>query len=48
VVISPHQANFLAPLLGTEEGEAPTSTTFSHINYMPALGKQITVGQLIE
>jgi hypothetical protein len=32
----PHQANFLAPLPGTEE-EAPTSTTFFHINYAPAV-----------
>jgi hypothetical protein len=31
----PHQANFLAPLPGTEEEEAPTSTTFSHVNYAP-------------
>jgi hypothetical protein len=29
--------NFLAPLPGIEEEEAPTSTTFSHINYAPAL-----------
>jgi hypothetical protein len=28
----PHQANFLAPLPGIEEEEAPTSTTFSHVN----------------
>jgi hypothetical protein len=32
----PHQANFLAPLPGIEEEEAPTSTTFSHVNYAPA------------
>jgi hypothetical protein len=32
----PHQANLLAPLLGTEEEEAPTSTTFLHVNYAPA------------
>jgi hypothetical protein len=32
----PHQANFLALLSGTEEEEAPTSTTFSHVNYAPA------------
>jgi hypothetical protein len=31
-----HQANFLAPLPGIEEEEAPTSTTFSHVNYAPA------------
>jgi hypothetical protein len=31
----PHQANFLSPLLGIEEEEAPTSTTFSHVNYAP-------------
>jgi hypothetical protein len=28
--------NFLAPLPGTEEEEAPTLTTFSHVNYTPA------------
>jgi hypothetical protein len=28
--------SFLAPLPGIEEEEAPTSTTFSHINYAPA------------
>jgi hypothetical protein len=33
----PHQANFLAPLSGIEEEEAPTSTTFSHVNYAPTL-----------
>jgi hypothetical protein len=37
VVICPHQANFLAPLPGTEEEEAPTSHTFSHVNYAPAI-----------
>jgi hypothetical protein len=26
--------NFLAPLPGIEEEEAPTSTTFSHVNYI--------------
>jgi hypothetical protein len=31
-----HQANFLAPLPGIEKEEAPTSTTFSHVNYTPA------------
>jgi hypothetical protein len=31
-----HQANFLAPLPGTEEEEAPTSTISSHVNYAPA------------
>jgi hypothetical protein len=31
-----HQANFLAPLPGNEEEEAPTSTISSHINYAPA------------
>jgi hypothetical protein len=28
-------SNFLAPLPGTEEEEAPTSTTRSHVNYAP-------------
>jgi hypothetical protein len=28
--------SFLAPLPGIEEEEAPTSTTFSHVNYTPA------------
>jgi hypothetical protein len=28
--------NFLAPLPGTEEEEAPTLTKFSHVNYTPA------------
>jgi hypothetical protein len=28
--------NFLAPLPGTKEEEAPMSTTFSHVNYAPA------------
>jgi hypothetical protein len=28
--------SFLAPLLGIEEEEAPTSTTLSHVNYTPA------------
>jgi hypothetical protein len=32
----PHQDIFLAPLPGIEEEEAPTSTTFSHVNYAPA------------
>jgi hypothetical protein len=32
----PHQDFFLAPLPGIEEEEAPTSTTFSHVNYAPA------------
>jgi hypothetical protein len=32
----PHQANFLAPLPGIEEEEAPTSTSFSHVNNAPA------------
>jgi hypothetical protein len=31
-----HQANFLAPLPGIEEEEAPTSTTRSHVNLAPA------------
>jgi hypothetical protein len=31
-----HQANFLAPLPGIEEKEAPTSTTLSHVNLAPA------------
>jgi hypothetical protein len=31
-----HQANFLAPLPGIEEEEAPTSTTLSHVNLAPA------------
>jgi hypothetical protein len=31
-----YQANFLAPLPGTVEEEAPTLTTFSHVNYAPA------------
>jgi hypothetical protein len=33
--------NFLAPLPGLEEEEAPTSTTFSHVNYAPALYKPL-------
>jgi hypothetical protein len=32
----PHQDFFLAPLPGIEEEEAPTSTIFSHVNYVPA------------
>jgi hypothetical protein len=32
----PHQDSFLAPLPGTEEEEASTSTTFSHVSYAPA------------
>jgi hypothetical protein len=28
--------NFLTPLPGIEEEEAPTSTTLSHVNYAPA------------
>jgi hypothetical protein len=32
----PHQNSFLVPLPGIEEEEAPTSTTFSHVNYAPA------------
>jgi hypothetical protein len=32
----PHQANFLAPLPGIEEEEAPTSTKCSHVNLAPA------------
>jgi hypothetical protein len=31
-----HQEIFLAPLPGTEEEEAPTSTTRSHVKYTPA------------
>jgi hypothetical protein len=30
--------NFLVPLPGIEEEEAPTSTIFSHVNYAPAPG----------
>jgi hypothetical protein len=29
-------SSFLAPLPGNEEEEAPTSTTSSHVNYVPA------------
>jgi hypothetical protein len=29
-------ANFLAPLPGIEEEEAPTSTTLSHVNLAPS------------
>jgi hypothetical protein len=29
-------ANFLAPLSGIEEEEAPTSTTLSHVNLAPS------------
>jgi hypothetical protein len=36
----PHQDIFLAPLPGIEEEEAPTSTTFSHVNYAPAKHQQ--------
>jgi hypothetical protein len=31
-----HQVNFLAPLPGIEEEEAPISTTLSHVNLAPA------------
>jgi hypothetical protein len=31
-------ANFLAPLPGIEEEEAPTSTTLSHVNLAPSGG----------
>jgi hypothetical protein len=37
VLLTRHQVIFLAPLPMSEEEEAPTSTTCSHINYAPAI-----------
>jgi hypothetical protein len=34
-------ANFLAPLPGIEEEEAPTSTTLSDVNLAPAAGNKV-------
>jgi hypothetical protein len=39
--------SFLAPLPGSKEEEAPTSTTFSHVNYAPAVIKTISLSKLL-